>query len=87
MQFALVGKLRADKETVYNKAMEKWYRRLAEVPGIDYKPDPAIDRTKLPMALSEIDNRLEKNVQRRLVLQERIVRFNDLHLCHWATSS
>jgi hypothetical protein len=48
MTFALVGKLRADEETVYNKAMEKWYRRLAEVPGIDYKPDPAIDRTKLP---------------------------------------
>jgi hypothetical protein len=28
--------------------MEKWYRRLAEVPGIEYRPDPAIDRTQLP---------------------------------------
>lgn len=28
--------------------MEKWYRRLAEVPGIEYEPDPAIDRTQLP---------------------------------------
>lgn len=28
--------------------MEKWFRRLAEVPGIEYKPDPAIDRTRLP---------------------------------------
>jgi hypothetical protein len=28
--------------------MKKWFRRLAEVPGVEYKPDPAIDRTQLP---------------------------------------
>jgi len=28
--------------------MEKWFRRLAEAPGIEYKPDPAIDRLQLP---------------------------------------
>ncbi len=28
--------------------IEKWYRRLAEVPRIGYEPDPSIDRTKLP---------------------------------------
>lgn len=28
--------------------MEKWYRRLAEVPRIQYEPDPSIDRSKLP---------------------------------------
>lgn len=28
--------------------VEKWYRRLAEVPRIQYEPDPSIDRTKLP---------------------------------------
>ena len=28
--------------------VEKWYRRLAEVPHIQYEPDPSIDRTKLP---------------------------------------
>jgi len=27
--------------------VEKWYRRLAEVPRIQYEPDPSIDRTKL----------------------------------------
>lgn len=28
--------------------IEKWYRRLAEVPRVGYEPDPSIDRTKLP---------------------------------------
>ena len=28
--------------------METWFRRLAEVPGIEYKTDPVIDRTQLP---------------------------------------
>ncbi len=28
--------------------MEKWFRRLAEAPRIEYKPDPAIDRLQLP---------------------------------------
>lgn len=39
------------------EVMEKWFRRLAEVPGIEYKPDPAIDRTKLSghNAVPEVD--------------------------------
>jgi len=28
--------------------MEKWFRRLGEVPGIEYKTDPAINRFQLP---------------------------------------
>ena len=28
--------------------MEKWFRRLADVPGIDYIPDTTVDRSKLP---------------------------------------
>ena len=28
--------------------MEKWYRRLAEVPGVGYEGSPGVDRTRLP---------------------------------------
>lgn len=28
--------------------MEKWYRRLADVPGVDYPGSPGVDRTRLP---------------------------------------
>ncbi len=27
--------------------MKRWFRRLAEAPGIEYKPDPSVDRTQL----------------------------------------
>ena len=28
--------------------MEKWFRRLAEVPGVGYEGSPGVDRTRLP---------------------------------------
>jgi hypothetical protein len=46
--------------------MKKWFRRLAEVPGVGYEGSPGVDRTKLPGhdTVPKID-RYDYDVERR----------------------